>query len=117
MTKVNRTFYACSICSQEPGFIARRYTPFNMASILAQLYEKFGERQLQQNIRGSVGDKGTNAAILDSCTTNKATNFYHFNNGITFLCEEAKCDNFTSSLTLVRAQVVNGGQTLRVLHK
>lgn len=38
-------------------------------------------------------------------------------NGITFLCEEAKWDNFTSSLTLVRAQVVNGGQTLRVLHK
>ena len=32
--------------------------------ILAHLYEKFGERLLQQNIRGSVGDKGTNAAIL-----------------------------------------------------
>jgi hypothetical protein len=85
--------------------------------ILAQLYERFGERLLQQNIRGSVGDKGTNAAILDSCTTIKATNFYHFNNGITFLCEEAKWDNFTSSLILDRAQVVNGGQTLRVLHK
>jgi hypothetical protein len=33
MKNVNRTFYACSICSQEPGFIARRYTPFGMASL------------------------------------------------------------------------------------
>ena len=83
---------------------------------LAELYDKFGEQLLQQNIRGFEGDNSTNSAILVSCTSDKATNFYHYNNGITFLCEEARWDNFASIITLIRAQVVNGGQTLRVLH-
>ena len=34
---------------------------------------------------------------------------------MTFLCEAAQYDGFTRKLTLRRAQVVNGGQTLRVL--
>ena len=84
---------------------------------LAELYGKFGERLLQQNIRGPEGDNSTNRAILDSCTSDKATNFYQYNNGITFLCEEAKWDQFSSTITLIRAQVVNGGQTLRILHR
>jgi hypothetical protein len=84
---------------------------------LAELYGKFGEQLLQQNIRGSEGDNSTNRAILDSCTSDNASNFYHYNNGVTFLCEEARWDQFSSVITLTRAQVVNGGQTLRVLHK
>ena len=84
---------------------------------LAQLYEKFGEQLLQQNIRGFEGDNSTNRAIEDSCTTPEASNFYQYNNGITFLCEEAKWDQFSWYITLTRAQVVNGGQTLRILYK
>ena len=36
--------------------------------------------------------------------------------GVTFLCETAQWDGFTRKLTLSKAQVVNGGQTIRVLH-
>ncbi|WP_424579235.1 AIPR family protein [Bradyrhizobium sp. USDA 241] len=36
---------------------------------------------------------------------------------MTFLCEKAFYDVFQKTLTLERAQVVNGGQTIRALHR
>jgi hypothetical protein len=45
-----------------------------------------------------------------------AASFLHFNNGVTFLAESAQWDAFTHKLTMEKAQVVNGGQTIRVLH-
>ena len=44
-------------------------------------------------------------------------NFVHFNNGVTFLCETAGYDAFQRSLTLEKAQIVNGGQTIRALYR
>ena len=85
-------------------------------SSLGELYEKHGEQLLQQNIRIYQGDKGTNAAIRKTCTGEDSANFLHYNNGVTFLCDTAPWDPFTRKLTLRKAQVVNGGQTVRVLH-
>jgi hypothetical protein len=83
---------------------------------LAELYEENGEQLLQQNIRVYQGDKATNAVIKKTCTGDDSASFFHFNNGITFLCETAGWDGFTRKLTLKKAQIVNGGQTIRVLH-
>lgn len=84
---------------------------------LALLYGKYGEQLLQQNIRVYEGDGATNSLIRKTATTpTDAENFFHFNNGVTFLCETAVWDGFTRKLTLKKAQVVNGGQTIRVLH-
>jgi hypothetical protein len=80
------------------------------------LYGVHGEQLLQQNIRVYQGDRATNAVIRRSCTGDDSPRFFHYNNGVTFLCENAPWDGFTRKLTLARAQVVNGGQTLRVLH-
>ena len=82
---------------------------------LAFLYEKYGEGLLQRNIRVDQHDTPTNRSIEASCTGNDAPNFLHFNNGVTFLCETAAFDPFKKVLTLEKAQVVNGGQTIRVL--
>lgn len=82
---------------------------------LASLYSKHGEQLLQQNIRVYQGDKGTNASILKTCTGPDLANFLHYNNGVTFLCETAQWDGFTHKLNMERAQIVNGGQTVRVL--
>jgi AIPR protein len=84
---------------------------------LAKLYSEHGEQLLQQNIRVFQGDRSTNAKIRETCTTDKSRNFLHYNNGITFLCETAQWDQFVSNLTLHKAQIVNGGQTIRVLSK
>jgi AIPR protein len=87
------------------------------AANLANLYQVHGERLLQQNIRVFQGDRSTNAKIRQTCTTAEARNFLHYNNGVTFLCETAQWDQFIGKLTLSKAQVVNGGQTIRVLSK
>lgn len=84
--------------------------------LLAQLYADHGEQLLQQNIRVYQGDRGTNASILKTCTGTDSESFLHHNNGVTFLCEEAQWDGFARKLTMMRAQIVNGGQTVRVLH-
>lgn len=93
------------------------YMFHSVGSYLAQLYNEHGEKLLQQNIRVFQGDNATNAAIRQACTGDHSANFLHFNNGVTFLCENAQWDQFVSKLTLHRAQVVNGGQTIRILHE
>jgi AIPR protein len=85
------------------------------ATVLAELYRKHGEQLLQQNIRVYQGDNATNELIRKTATGPESANFLHYNNGVTFLCEAAQYDGFTRKLNLRKAQVVNGGQTLRVL--
>lgn len=84
--------------------------------VLANLYQEHGEQLLQQNIRVYAGDRATNNSILSTCTTDESGNFLHFNNGVTFLADSASWDAFAHTLTLEHGQVVNGGQTVRVLH-
>lgn len=84
---------------------------------LAELYKKYGEKLLQQNIRVSEGGKPANKAIEKTCTGLDSANFFHYNNGVTFLCESARYDDFANAIILDKAQIVNGGQTIRVLHK
>lgn len=82
---------------------------------LARLYVQHGEQLLQQNIRVYQGDNATNALIRETATGDQSASFFHYNNGVTFLCESGQWDGFTRKLTLAKAQVVNGGQTIRVL--
>lgn len=84
---------------------------------LAELYAQHGEGLLQRNIRVDQRDTATNRSIEATCTGDGSVNFLHFNNGVTFLCEKAFYDVFQKTLTLERAQVVNGGQTIRALHR
>jgi hypothetical protein len=86
-------------------------------SALAALYESHGEQLLQQNIRVFQGDRTTNALIRQTASSENSGNFFHYNNGVTFLCETAQWDQFQAKLTLNRAQIVNGGQTVRVLSR
>ena len=85
--------------------------------LLAKLYESYGEGLLQRNIRVDQHETPTNRSIEGTCTGDDAKNFLHFNNGVTFLCEKASFDHFQKVLTLEKAQVVNGGQTIRVLFR
>lgn len=87
-------------------------------SYLAELYHKHGEGILQQNVRMFEGDKGTNLAIAETASSEvEAKDFFHFNNGISIICDSAVYKPFVNSLGLERPQVVNGGQTMRILHR
>jgi len=85
--------------------------------VLADLYSEHGEGLLQRNIRVDQGETATNKAIEGTCVGEDSANFLHFNNGVTFLCESAGYDQFLQTLTLEKAQVVNGGQTIRALYR
>ena len=83
---------------------------------LATIYGKYGEQLLQQNIRVYQGDRGTNEVIRRTASGAGSGHFFHYNNGVVFLVESAQWDQFTRKLTMRKFQVVNGGQTIRVLH-
>lgn len=85
---------------------------------LAQLYDEHGESILQQNVRMFEGDKGTNLAIAKTASSaDESKDFFHFNNGISVICDSATHKPFNNELSLERPQVVNGGQTIRILHR
>lgn len=85
---------------------------------LAALYDAHGESLLQQNVRMFEGDRGTNLAIAETAESKEeAKNFFHFNNGISIICDSANFQPFSTKLSLERPQIVNGGQTIRILHR
>ena len=85
---------------------------------LAKLYDEHGESILQQNVRMFEGDRGTNLAIAKTASSpGEAKDFFHFNNGVSIICDSAIHKPFNNELSLERPQVVNGGQTMRILHR
>lgn len=80
------------------------------------LYEKYGPRILEANVRSflGVGSKGVNKGIRDSLKNNP-DRFMAYNNGIVVVADAAKldrtADGSTGILWLQGMQIVNGGQT------
>lgn len=80
------------------------------------IYEKFGSRLLEANVRSflSVKGKGVNAGIQNSLRSNPER-FMAYNNGIVLVADEAKlersADGSPGIVWLKGMQIVNGGQT------
>ena len=83
-------------------------------SLLADIYDRWGARLLEQNVRcflqarGNV-NKGIRATIL-----NNSEMFFAYNNGITATAEAVETEDRKGSLHITRLknlQIVNGGQT------
>lgn len=129
LTKLQETFYQQSLPAiEEPIRFEVSNVPYMLRSgtadsyffhvrgdHLAELYEKHREGLLQRNIRIDQRATPTNRSIEAACTGPQASNFLHFNNGVTFLCDEAAHDPFHRVIILHKAQVVNGGQTIRAI--
>lgn len=84
------------------------------AEVLAALYDRFGARLLEQNVRtflqarGNV-NKGIRATIL-----NEPRMFFAYNNGITATAQSVETGMSEDGLSITRIvdlQIVNGGQT------
>lgn len=80
------------------------------------LYEKYGPRILEANVRSFLGvsSKGVNKGIRDSLREHP-DRFMAYNNGIVIVADEARldraADGSTGILWLQGMQIVNGGQT------
>jgi hypothetical protein len=89
--------------------------------VLRLLYEKYGARLLEANVRSflSVKGKGVNAGIQQTLRT-APTRFMAFNNGIVIVADEMRLGtgpNGVEGIAWLRGmQIVNGGQTTASLY-
>jgi len=84
------------------------------ADILSGLYEKFGARLLEQNVRTFLQARGkVNQGIRTTILTEPGM-FFAYNNGITATAQSVETTKGESGLQITRIldlQIVNGGQT------
>jgi hypothetical protein len=84
-----------------------------LGSDVGKAYEKAGDRIFAKNIRGFLG-KGTDVNDSIRHTLQSAPeHFWYFNNGITFVCDNAAMHGHT--LRVFNPQIINGQQTSRTL--
>ena len=89
---------------------------------VGRLFDEYGERLLQRNIRRFLGHSNRiNADIRDTLLDrDHADRFYFYNNGITVVCDRFDYNAFQSSdyqVQLKNIQVVNGGQTCKTIQR
>ncbi len=84
------------------------------AIVLSSMYEKYGVRLLEQNVRCFLQARGNVNKGIRSTIMNEPQMFFAYNNGITATAQEVEVVKGESGLEIVRIrdlQIVNGGQT------
>lgn len=89
---------------------------------IANLFDQHGDRLLQRNIRRYLGlhSNRVNTAIHETLQSEKADQFYFYNNGITVVCDKFDYNAFQKNdhkVQLKNMQIINGGQTCRTIHE
>lgn len=82
--------------------------------VLANLYEKYGSRLLEQNVRSFLQARGNVNKGIRATIMNEPDMFFSYNNGITATAQQVETDASGNGLEITRItdlQVVNGGQT------
>jgi hypothetical protein len=83
-------------------------------TILSELYDEFGQRLLEANVRSFLDFRsGVNKGIRKTLVE-QPENFFAFNNGLTCTATDIELENTASGLMIRRVndlQIVNGGQT------
>jgi len=82
--------------------------------LVANLYDDYGERLLEQNVRTFLQFRGKVNKGIRNTIINEPTMFFAYNNGITATAEEVKTETKEGLTTIKKVknfQIVNGGQT------
>jgi hypothetical protein len=87
--------------------------------VLSRVYERYGVRLLELNVRAFLGLQGRKSvnAELRRTILEQPSMFLAFNNGIVATVDEIKMDDSGGIRTLMGLQIVNGGQTTASLHR
>jgi len=95
----------------------RSYLVVIPGGILADLYEKYGARLLEQNVRTFLQERGkVNQGIRDTIRNNPEM-FFAYNNGLTTTAEAVELtEDGRHIVRLQNLQIVNGGQTTASLY-
>jgi hypothetical protein len=98
----------------------RTYLAMIPGDFLCRLYDEYGARLLQLNVRSFLQVRGKVNKGIRSTIINEPGRFLAYNNGITATVESLKCGVDSSGhpviTHLVGFQVVNGGQTIASIH-
>ena len=86
--------------------------------LLFELYNKFGNRLLELNVRSYLQARGkVNKGILTTIQT-EPDKFLTYNNGITVVAEELVFNEDQTRINeIIGMQIVNGGQTTASIHR
>jgi hypothetical protein len=106
-----------------PGADYEAYLASIPGALLADLYEKYGTRLLELNVRAFLGLRGRNSvnAGLRATIREQPHRFLAYNNGIVATVDGIDMANLRAGgigISAVRGlQIVNGGQTTASLHR
>lgn len=92
----------------------RAYLCVIPGSALADIYDEYGSRLLEGNVRSFLSAKGRINKGIRQTILNKPDMFFAFNNGIACTASDVKLSNGGTALRVLSAsdlQIVNGGQT------
>jgi hypothetical protein len=108
------------ICSGDPSYEYTTYLGFFPARLLVNIYEKYGARLLERNVRSFLQARGKiNKAIRDTILV-EPERFLAYNNGISATADEVEYEGPAGSVLLLKRalgfQIVNGGQTTASLY-
>ncbi|NVJ19163.1 AIPR family protein [Myxococcus sp. AM010] len=103
------------------GDAASGYLAVIPGDVLHRLYDEYGERLLELNVRSFLQARGqVNRGIRDTILQ-APEQFFAFNNGLSAIAEEVRTERAPDGgarITWVRGlQIVNGGQTTASLHR
>ena len=84
------------------------------AEVIAQIYDRFGSRLLEGNVRSFLSTKVKVNKGIRNTIINEPEMFFAYNNGISATATDAEFRKTEHGLQLISAndlQIVNGGQT------
>ena len=105
--------------AQQPEADHESYLAVMPGEVLAAIYERWGARLLEQNVRVFLQARGKVNKGLRVTLESEPSMFFAYNNGITATAEEVEIDDDGGRLLLRRLknfQIVNGGQTTASIH-
>ena len=105
--------------AQQPEADHESYLAIMPGKVLAAIYDRWGTRLLEQNVRVFLQHRGKVNKGIRATIENEPNMFFAYNNGITATAEEVEIDDDGGRLLLRRLknfQIVNGGQTTASIH-
>ncbi|MFH1828725.1 MAG: AIPR family protein [Nanoarchaeota archaeon] len=86
------------------------------AKELSRIARKYGYALFQKNIRSYLSERDKfNKKMIETLKSEQKHNFWHFNNGVSIVCEDYKLDEEKNIVNLDNIQIVNGCQTTSTL--
>lgn len=87
--------------------------------VLAQIYDQYGQKLLEQNVRTFLQFKGNTNKKMQITIKEEPERFFAYNNGLTCTASSIEVERQDNVLKIVRLnglQIVNGGQTTSVIY-